>query len=560
LKIVAQLKLWYATEIRRMKKVDSKFILHPFLFAMYIVLAPMAENIYDVGIGGIRALLIAVAGSFVIVIFFRLIFKNQFRASLISSGFIILVFSYGHLTGMVERWELGKPAFSQAVILLIWATLFSLWTYWILSRLDRPTLLTGYLNLVSLILIVFPIYQILTYSHKSSIFESSASEYQQKTWQDNGLAEIQSELSPQNTESLPDIYYIILDAYTRADVLEELYGYDNSEFLDFLRERGFYIAESSKANYPDTVFSLSSSLNMMHINTVPEYIQQLAGKSDFETMKDAASVLLKNNRVSLFLRNQGYTIVSFDSGYDKTRIKSSDQYVRSPDIRESNVQATFEFMLLNTTVGDFYQQISGDESVPMQSLFDDHRARILFTFQELPEFAARDGNYFVFAHILSPHTPYVFGPNGEERRGVDPYTLLEKDMEEHWDPGLYRDQVIFINKLVMNTIDQILQNSDTPPIIILQADHSSRAYRQSDVDDELKEKLLFPILNAYYLPGADRSLLYPQITPVNSFRAVLSDYFGSDLSLLDDTSYRFKTVNGNLRFVPADQGSAQGPE
>jgi hypothetical protein len=543
-----------------MKEAGRKFILHPFLFAMYIVLAPTAENIYDVGIGGIRALLIAVAGSFVIVILFRFIFENPYKASLISSGFIILVFSYGHLSGMVEQWPLGKSIFGQAMVFLIWVALFSFWAYWILRRIDRPTLLTGYLNLVSLILIIFPIYQILTYSHKSSIVESYASEYQLKTWHDNGLDEIQSALSPQNTGSLPDIYYIILDAYTRADVLQELYGYDNSEFLNFLKERGFYVAEASKANYPDTIFSISSSLNMMHINSMPEYIQRYAGKSDFDTMKDAASVLLQDNRVSLFLRKQGYTIVSFDSGYDKTRIKNSDQYVKSPDIAESNVQATFEFMLLNTTVGDFYQQISGDESVPMQSLFDDHRARILFTFQELPEFAARDGNYFVFAHILSPHTPYVFGPNGEERRGVDPYTLLEKDMEEHWDPGLYRDQVIFINKLVMKTIDEILENSDTPPIIILQADHSSRAYRQSDVDDELREKLLFPILNAYYLGADDRSLLYPEITPVNSFRTVLNDYFGSDLSLLDDTSYRFETANGKLEFLPADQGLDQDPE
>ena len=33
----------------------------------------------------------------------------------------------------------------------------------------------------------------------------------------------------------PDIYYIILDAYGRADVLEEMFGYDNTPFLQFAR-------------------------------------------------------------------------------------------------------------------------------------------------------------------------------------------------------------------------------------------------------------------------------------------------------------------------------------
>ena len=31
----------------------------------------------------------------------------------------------------------------------------------------------------------------------------------------------------------PDIYYIILDGYARLDILENLYGYDNSDFLNY---------------------------------------------------------------------------------------------------------------------------------------------------------------------------------------------------------------------------------------------------------------------------------------------------------------------------------------
>ncbi len=62
----------------------------------------------------------------------------------------------------------------------------------------------------------------------------------------------------------PDIYYIILDGYGRSDVLQRYYDFDNAEFLEGLRHRGFYVADKSSTNYPYTAHSLSSSLNMRY--------------------------------------------------------------------------------------------------------------------------------------------------------------------------------------------------------------------------------------------------------------------------------------------------------
>ena len=47
----------------------------------------------------------------------------------------------------------------------------------------------------------------------------------------------------------------------------------------------------------------------------------------------------------------------------------------------------------------------------------------------------------------------------------------------------------------------------------------------------------FSILNAYLVPDSIRGKLYPEITPVNSFRVVLSSLFGEKLPLLKDSSY-----------------------
>ena len=47
----------------------------------------------------------------------------------------------------------------------------------------------------------------------------------------------------------PDIYYIILDGYVRDDVLKDLFAYDNSGLIEYLRGRGFFVAEQSRSNY-----------------------------------------------------------------------------------------------------------------------------------------------------------------------------------------------------------------------------------------------------------------------------------------------------------------------
>ena len=67
------------------------------------------------------------------------------------------------------------------------------------------------------------------------------------------------------SSALPDIYYIILDGYARADVLDSVYGYDNSEFIFWLEQHGFQVARGSRSNYSQTYLSLASSLNMTYL-------------------------------------------------------------------------------------------------------------------------------------------------------------------------------------------------------------------------------------------------------------------------------------------------------
>ena len=39
------------------------------------------------------------------------------------------------------------------------------------------------------------------------------------------------------------------------------------------------------------------------------------------------------------------------------------------------------------------------------------------------------------------------------------------------------------------------------------------------------------------LPGGGAEILYPSITPVNTFRVIFNRYLGTDLDMLDDINY-----------------------
>ena len=73
--------------------------------------------------------------------------------------------------------------------------------------------------------------------------------------------------------------------------------------------------------------------------------------------------------------------------------------------------------------------------------------------------------------------------------------------------------------------------------MILQSDHGPSSI--TGWDDPSRELLneRMNILNAYYLPGDGQKVLYPSITPVNSFRLIFNQYFGAKFQRHEDKSY-----------------------
>jgi hypothetical protein len=173
------------------------------------------------------------------------------------------------------------------------------------------------------------------------------------------------------------------------------------------------------------------------------------------------------------------------------------------------------------------------------------RDRTLNLLKTLPEVARIAGPKLTVAHVLCPHPPFVFGPDGEDVSAHHmPYYLSDGQIYTKYYGGTdaeyikgYRAQAEFLTKSLLPAIDGILANSAEPPIIIVQSDHGSGKGLHTLRADRTDHWERMSILNAFHFPGGKRAGLQQRITPVNTFRIIFNHYFGAHLDLLPERSY-----------------------
>lgn len=479
----------------------KSFPFYPLLLTAYPVVALMGININEAEPGLVwRPLIVLVLISLALLVFLRLLLKDWDRAAVVLSILILLFFIYGHLYLYLKKIEVAGFIIGRHRFMFpLWIVLGVLGVWWAVRFLRHPQRLTPVLNLISVFLLIYPTFQIGSY----------VTQKEQTDRQARAAAQLQGASLPLGYA--PDIYYIILDAYGRQDVLMDMFGYDNSSFLDFLESRGFYVAECSQSNYGQTMLSLTSSLNY-------DYLDALTSKLTADTDQRAPlRALGQYNRTRSFLESQGYNIISFATDFPVSEWKDADYFLNPPPIGMDN----FEIMLAQTTAWRIPMDMT-DES-PEKRSAEWYRHRTLFALEQLEEDVPDiSGPKFVFAHLVIPHHPFVFGPNGEA------LTYETSGVPEFGEYSVkYPDQVTYINKRIEKLVDHILESSPNPPIIIIQGDHGPAPF--GGMERRMQ------ILNAYHLPD-DAQGLYPTITPVNTFRVIINKYFNQDLPLLEDRS------------------------
>jgi hypothetical protein len=512
-----------------MKKLNL-IPIYPFLISFYAVLSLYAANMNEIFINSIgRLLIIVTLSTAILLVLFRGVTKDWQKGGIFLGFFLLLFFTYGHVHTFKEVTVAGVQIFRHKYLIIVWLLLGLAGTIFI-RRIKDLKPFTLFANTMSVIMLLFPVFNIGRFVIGQNVY-SSTMETQ---------TSLPSELSVK--QPAPDVYFIVLDAYGREDVLQNLFGFDNSEFVHELEDLGFYVVDCSQSNYARTQLSIATTLNM-------DYIQNLVPDLQADEVKYWASPLLLHSQVRNILEGLGYKTVAFYNGYPRVHWEDADYFLQPKESSSLLTQldsklTSFEVMFLNTTLFSFL--IDSQTGGTQISSNPSRREADLYMLSKLPKIPQILGPKFIYAHMMLPHPPFVFGPNGEEVTiGISGDGL--NDVEEYQDEASrigYRDQLIYTNSRIIPVLRDIIEKSPTPPIIVLESDHGPTGY--GGAINRMGNFM------AYYFPGKDvASLAYPSITPVNSFRLVLNEYFGGKYPLLDDISYYSDaTYNFNYEIVP----------
>jgi len=497
------------------KRFLRPFPFHPILIGIYPILYLLASNINQVRpAAALRAGAVSLVSCLVLYGLLWAIVRSPSKAAPLASLWLVLLYSYGHIYQVVEgkSW-MGVVYGKHRFLIILWAALFIAGSAWIIKRVKGARPYNQILNVMSVVLVVLPVIQISWFAYRFQRESAEARSIAQDSTP--AYASVQDQPGP-------DIYYIILDGYSRADVLKMLYNLDISPFMEEMKSMGFVFPDCTQSNYGMTAFSMISALNMEYMDAFPDALP--AGSDDEQVDTSKIFTYIRQSKVRQLLEQQGYQVISFETDYWWLNLEDADMYIVGNDnplakYNPGNEISSFEEMYLRTTAlrilsetsAIFTRQVKKQIRTPNQRQYEVTR----FALDQVEKIPAIPGKKFVYFHLIAPHAPFVFDQDGN---------FVDYDQRNGTEPG-YPNEVVYLNKRIVQVVRALLANSKTPPIIIIQGDHGwDPRYRNR-------------ILNAYYLPDGGDLLLYPTITPVNTFRLIFYHYFGGDYDFLKDESY-----------------------
>lgn len=320
----------------------------------------------------------------------------------------------------------------------------------------------------------------------------------------------------------PDIYFLVFDAMASSKSIDHLIGKNNYQLDSFLKQKQFYVASNTKANYNFTIHSLSTTLNMDYL---PPWIAPVMNdpKAYFW---GSASIL--NNSLFSILRKEGYAIhnyqqISFDNKdwpgnsffYNIRRFHFSFKTLPGRIYRD----IFWNYNRINiAAVKKIQFEIIDERNAQKKQYFDT-------TVALLKETCKPGQQKFVYGHFMIPHDQYTFDSAGNVKTAAKTVVHTEEE-----DAIGYFGQVLFAGKVIKDLVNYIQLNNKKNTIIIVAGDHGLKS------SAALENGYTFNNLMSLYFPDKDYSMLYDSVSPVNIFRIALNKHFNAGLPLHKDSS------------------------
>ncbi len=483
-----------------------KFITLPISIALYFPLLNYANNAEIINISSLFPLLgpsiLLAIGSYLVVLFF--VKKQSSKISL--AAFVVLIFfnTYGiffkllNLKNIIEV----RHFFFLPIFLLI-----GIFTIYQLFRLNEENAhnIWRILSIISIFLVLLNVIRIIP-------IEITKFNRRKKL---NRPVNIEENIKPVR----PDIYYIIFDEFAGFEAMRDYWhNQDVDNFVTYLAEKGFYIAEES--------YSTNNSIGTLHqMATRLNYEHYLANSN-----KEVYFEAIVNNQVMRFLKENGYQTITFDEtsgqfGYPaRGPIHADINYEDDPAIDIYDKAIIFDAFGKLVTDNSILSAISNFDKIAYAGL-EQHKNMIFFTVNEIGNIES-EVPIFVYAHLLFPHAPFMFDENGH---------YIEQEFHTNWD--YYLGNYNFSMKILERVVENILANygPEDQPVIILQSDHGARNSLSGNPDDSNLEN--YPgiykslIINAIYLPFCDDAPVSQDMDPINTFPIVFNCLFDTQIQL-----------------------------
>lgn len=469
------------------------------LFAIYPIVFLYSYNINQVTISQlVLPLGLSAMMSFIIWMCMGRLTKDLYKAGLITTMFCGLFYGYGYLYNVLEntKFYYAKHIYLIPFVILLWG--YGSFFISLIKRVEVLRSLNKILNIIALVLVSINVLSIVAFEVQGVITSNTNNYQEQETLID----------STSSNNNLPDIYFILPDEYASIDTINEIYGYDNHEFVSFLEETGFYIANNSQSKYPSTILSLSSILNM-------DYIDDVADPTS----------LITNSPVQTFLEEKGYKTYWFGNRYYINRFNiEADKYFNFFEEESTYYVDEFHMFVLNSTILNPFHELLSHEKYDR----DSHRASVQYKKDNFLAVLDIEEPKFVLLHFLIPHDPFIFGENGE---------VIDYENQYNWaDKEYYLGQFKYTSKVMQELITHILEKQNKrDSIIIVLSDHGPRGGIKRDITIPTVHH--HKVFSAFYFPNEGDSMLYDDITPTNVFRVLFNQYFGSEFELLEDFDY-----------------------
>jgi hypothetical protein len=315
----------------------------------------------------------------------------------------------------------------------------------------------------------------------------------------------------------PDIYYVIFDEFSGFEPMREYWhNQEVDDFVQFLKSKGFFVAEQSHGSSIDTLHLMATWLNYQEYSlNAPD-----PWKIWFDDIAD--------NRAMRYLKSQGYTTVLFDEtkfAYPSAPSIKADysfNYVQSSAIDLGFLFDEFGIMTADNTMLRAFSKLYKLNNPAIAQ----HRNMIFFTVVKVADLNEVPSPKFVYVHLMLPHFPFMFTENGN---------LVDPTFYYNWN--YYLGNYKFATHIAEKMVDNILSQADPtrPPIIILQSDHGARNLKAespgSVILENYPEEFKTSILFALYVPGYDTSALPQNIDPINTFPIVFNYLFDANIPL-----------------------------